>query len=160
MAEGATVEFWGCYVGSTEQTGKAISSAFNADFKALEDELRTTHDTFLRPADKGEAGKAVAGQKGRFVAARSTKEIDDRVAKGNKQLGESFNAWLVTQAKMLEAEGDLPPQPDDAARVAEMRKVFDRSGGNVKRLEIHSTTGSATKSDKKVWAEKWKTIKK
>lgn len=158
MAEGATVEFWGCNVGGTEKTGKAMSQIFNADFKATEDTLRTSYSGFSRQAEKGEKGEEVQGRT--VVTVKSTQEIDDRVAKGNKELGKSFNAWLVAQSKKLEADGDLPAQPDDQARIAEMRQVFDRSGGNIKRLQIESKGKTIEKSDKKVYAEKWKTVKK
>jgi hypothetical protein len=158
MADGATVEFWGCNVGGTEKTGKAMSSIFNADFKAPEDTLRTSYSGFSREAEKGEKGEVVQGRT--VVTVKSTQEIDDRVAKGNKALGSSFNAWLVAQSKKLEADGDLPAQPDDQARIAEMRKTFDRSGGNIKRLQIESKGKTIEKSDKRVYGEKWKTVRK
>ena len=48
---------------------------------------------------------------------------------------------------------------DDAARIAAMREVFDRSGGKIKRLEIHTDKETLHKSDKRKWVRKWKTTK-
>lgn len=159
MAEGATVEFWGCHIGATPKSTAAVSSVFNADVKAIDDTLKTTFDEFARPADKGEEGQTVAGQKGRWVGAKSTAEIDDRVKAGNKNLGKSFDQWLVAQSKALEAEGDLPPQADDKARIAAMRDLFDRSGGRIRRLQIEGAEGKVGKGDKDKWLKKWKTTK-
>jgi hypothetical protein len=161
MAEGATVEFWGCYVGRSETTGKAMSSIFNADFKATDSTLLTSQGKFARLADKGEEGVTVNGQK--VVEVRSTKEIDERVATGTKQgkgVGVAFNRWLVAQAKQMEADGDIPPQPDDATRITTMRSVFDRSGGVIRRIEIHSGDESVRRGDTQKWLKKWKTTKK
>lgn len=159
MADGATVEFWGCYIGANPRSTQAVSDIFGADVKAIDQTLRTTHDSFARPADKGEAGEKVKGQKGAWVEVTSTAEIDDRVKAGNKQLGESFNRWLLAQAGPLEAGGDLPPQPDDKARIAAMRELFDRSGGKIKRLEIKTDKGTTRRSDGKKWLDHWKTTK-
>lgn len=163
VAKGATVEFYGCYVGGTEQTGKAVGTLFGgAGFKAIDATLRTSHDSFARRADKDEDGQEVNTRKGKVkvVEVTSTKEIDDRVAKGDKALGETFDQWLLATAKQMEADGDIPPQPDDAARIKAMREVFDRSGGKVKRLEIHTAKGATLhRSDKKKWLQQWKTTK-
>jgi len=161
MAEGSIVEFWGCYIGGTDKATQAVGQIFGSDVKSLESELQTAHDSFLRQADKGETGDSVKGQQGKWREVPSTKEIDDRVAKGNKALGESFNKWLIAQAKTLEADGDLPPQPDDAARIATMRDLFDRSGGKIKRLQIKTSGGDKVhRGDKKRWLQQWKVKKK
>jgi hypothetical protein len=160
MAEGATVEFWGCYIGGKETSTKAVSEIFGSDVKAIEHTLRTTHDTFARPADKGEKGEELPGRKDRFMTVVSTDEIDSRVKEGNKQLGQSFNSWLVAQAKILEAGGDLPAQPDDAARIATMRELFNRSGGKIKRLQISAGGTTVQRTDKDKWLKQWKTKKK
>lgn len=161
MAEGSTVEFWGCYIGGTDKSTQAVGQIFGSDVKSLESELRTTHDSFMRQADKGETGVKVKGQPGKGREVVSTKEIDDRVAKGNKQLGKTFNNWLVAQAKALEAGGELPPQPDDAARIAAMRDLFDRSGGKIKRLQIKTGSGATVgRGDKQKWMQQWKVKKK
>lgn len=159
MAEGATVEFWGCYVGRSDTTSKAVAAIFNADFKAIDATLRTSSDSFLRPADKGEGGIEVSGHKGKWIEAKSTSEIDERVAQGDKTLGASFNKWLVAKGKQMEADGDLPAQPDDASRITAMREVFDRSRGSIKRLEIESDNKTVHRSDKQKWLRKWKTVK-
>ncbi len=160
MAEGATVEFWGCYIGGADKSTKAVGEIFNADVKATDHTLRTASDSFLRQADYGEKGEAIQGQKGTWMEAKSTTEIDFRVGKGDKKLGESFNKWLVTQSKKLEAGGDLPPQPDDATRIAAMRDLFDRSGGKIKRLQISSGGETVERGDKEKWLKQWKTKKK
>jgi hypothetical protein len=161
MAEGSTVEFWGCYIGAVETSTKAVGQIFQSDVKAIDSTLRTTFDVFHRQADEGEAGEKVAGQPGRWRMATSTQEIDDRVAKGDKQLGASFHKWLVARAKTLEADGDLAPQPDDAARVTAVRDLFDRSGGSIRRLEIETGSGATVhRGDKKKWLRQWKTKKK
>lgn len=159
MAEGATVEFWGCHIGATPKSTSAVSSVFNADVKAIDDTLKTTFDEFARPADKGEEGQKVAGQKGKWVGAKSTAEIDERVKAGNKNLGKSFDQWLVAQSKALEAEGDLPAQADDTARIAAMRDLFDRSGGRIRRLQIEGAEGKVGKGNKEKWLKQWKTTK-
>ena len=162
MADGATVEFWGCNVGRSETTGKAVSNIFGgAEFKSIEDTLRTSSDSFARQADAGEEGQEVNTKKGKVkvVEAKTTKEIDDRVAKGDKALGDSFDKWLVQKAQQAEADGDIPAQPDDAARIKTMRGLFDRSNGKIKRLEIHTDKETLHKGDKKKWLGKWKTTK-
>lgn len=159
MAEGATVEFWGCHIGATPKSTAAVSTVFNADVKAIDDTLKTTFDEFLRPADKGEEGQKVAGQKGSWVGVRSAAEIDDRVKAGNKNLGKTFDQWLVAQSRALEAEGDLPAQADDKARIAAMRDLFDRSGGRIRRLQIEGAGGKVGKGDKEKWLKHWKTTK-
>lgn len=160
MAEGSTVEFWGCYIGGTETSTKSVGQIFNSDVKAIDSTLRTTSDSFLRQADHGETGQKIKGQPGEWIEAISTQEIDFRVKEGNKTLGETFNRWLVTRSKQLEADGDLPPQADDNARIATMRDLFDRSGGKIKRLQIRSGGKNVTRSDKKKWLKQWKTTKK
>lgn len=159
MAEGATVEFWGCHIGATPKSTSAVSTVFNADVKAIDDTLRTTFDEFLRPADKGEKGQMVDGQKGSWVGVKSTAEIDERVKAGNKNLGTSFDQWLVAQSKALEAEGDLPVQADDTARIAALRDLFDRSGGHIRRLQIEGAEGKVGKGEKDKWLQQWKTTK-
>jgi hypothetical protein len=162
MAEGATVEFYGCYVGRSEDTGKAVGKIFgNADFKATDSTLRTSHDSFARRADKGEDGQEVDTKRGKekVVEVKSSKEIDDRVAKGDKSLGDSFDKWLLDKSKQMEADGDLPPQKDDAARLKAMRDVFDRSNGKIKRLEIHTDADESLHRGDKKWMSKWKTTK-
>lgn len=162
MAPDATVEFYGCYVGRSEETGKAVGTIFGgAQFKAIDSTLRTSNDRFARRADKGEDGEEVNTPHGKekIVEVTSSQEIDDRVAKGDKALGNSFNKWLLERARQMEADGDMPPQKDDAARIAAMREVFDRSGGKVKRLEIHTDKETLHKGDKKKWLNKWKTTK-
>lgn len=159
MAKGATVEFWGCHIGATPKSTAAVSTVFNADVKAIDDTLKTTFDEFLRPADKGEDGQKVAGQKGSWVGVRSAAEIDERVKAGNKNLGASFDQWLVAQSMALEAEGDLPVQADDPARIAAMRELFDRSGGRIRRLQIEGAEGKIGKGDKAKWLKQWKTTK-
>ena len=161
MAEGATVEFYGCYVGRSEQTGRAVGTIFGgAEFKAIEQTLRTSSDSFSRPAEKGDTDTYnVPNHKGKFTDVKSSKEVDDRVAKGNKKLGQSFNQWLLSRARQMEADGDMPPQKDDAARIKAMREVFDRSGGKVKRLEIHTEQDETLHRGDKNWLSKWKTVK-
>ena len=159
MAEGSTVEFWGCYIGSTEKSTKAVGDIFGSDVKATDHTLRTTSDAFLRQADHGEKGETIKGQQGQWMEAISTSEIDFRVDKGDKKLGESFNKWLVAKGKQLEADGDLPPQADDTARIAVMRDIFNRSGGKIKRLQINAGGENVHKGDKK-WLQQWKTKKK
>jgi Domain of unknown function (DUF4157) len=160
MAEGSTVEFWGCYVGGRETSTRAVAQIFNSDVKAIDSTLRTTHDSFRRQADHGEKGEDIPGQKGKWITAISTQEIDFRVKEGNKKLGESFNKWLIAQSKKLEANGDVPPQPDDASRITAMRDLFDRSGGKIKQLQISSGGTNIGRSDKKKWLSKWKTTTK
>lgn len=160
MAQGSTVEFWGCYIGNSDTSTKAVGQIFNADVKAIDSTLRTKHDSFLRQADNAETGEDIPGQKGKWMEAKSTQEIDLRVSQGNKQLGESFNKWLVAQSQKLEANGDLPPQPDNAARITAMRDLFDRSGGKIKQLQISSGGADIGRSDKKKWLSQWKTKKK
>lgn len=159
MADGATVEFWGCYIGANSRSTQAVSDIFGSDVKAIDETLRTTHDSFARQADKGESGQKAKGRSGEWVEVSSTAEIDDRVKAGNKNLGESFNRWLLTQAKLLEADGDLPPQPDDKARIAAMRDLFDRSAGKIRRLEIKTGKGTTRRSDGKKWLDHWRTTK-
>ncbi|GAO26888.1 DUF4157 domain-containing protein [Diaphorobacter limosus] len=162
MAPGATVEFYGCYVGRSEETGKAVGTIFGgAQFKAIDSTLRTSNERFARRADKDEDGEEVNTRHGkeRVVEVKSSQEIDDRVAKGDKALGKTFDKWLLDRARQMEADGDLPPQKDDAARIAAMREVFDRSGGKIKRLEIHTDKETLHKSDKRKWVRKWKTTK-
>ncbi len=159
MTEGATVEFWGCHIGATPKSTAAVSTVFNADVKAIDDTLKTTFDEFVRPADKGEEGQKIAGQKGSWVGVKSTAEIDARVKAGNRNLGVSFDQWLVAQSMALEAEGDLPPQADDKARIAAMRDLFDRSGGRIRRLQIEGADGKIGKGNKEKWLKQWKTTK-
>lgn len=151
MAEGATVEFWGCNIGRHAASTTALGDALGADVKAIDSTLATKHDEFVRPADHGE--------KGGTMTVISTSEIDFRVREGNKGLGKSFDAWLMRQAAKLEANGDLPPQKDKAVRLAEMRDLFDRSGGKIKTLVVRSGGTTVEKSNKKVWAQQWKTTK-
>jgi hypothetical protein len=160
MAPDATVEFYGCYIGRSEQSTKAVGQIFGSDVKAVEDTLRTKQEMFTRPADHGEKGDEIPGRKGKWMTVVSTDEIDFRVQKGDKKLGQSFDAWLVAQAKVLEAGGDLPPQPDDRTRIATMRDVFNRSGGKIKRLEISHGGQSVERGDKKKWLDRWKVTKK
>jgi hypothetical protein len=80
------------------------------------------------------------------VRLRTCARIDERSA--------------LARAKTLEADGDLPAQADDAARIAAVRDLFDRSGGKIKRLEIQTDKGATVhRGDKKVWAEEFKTKK-
>lgn len=159
MADGATVEFWGCYIGANQRSTQAVSDIFESDVKAIDETLRTIHDSFLRAADKGETGQKIKGQKGEWVETTSTAEIDERVKAGNKNLGQSFDRWLLAQARTLEAGGDMPPQQNDKARIAAMRDLFDRSGGKIKRLEIKTDKGTTRRSDGKKWLDHWKTTK-
>ncbi len=159
MADGATVEFWGCYVGRSERSTQAVSDIFGADVKAIDQTLRTTHDSFARLAEKDDTGTRIKTKKGDVVEVTSTAEIDERVKAGNKNLGKSFDRWLLTQAQALEAGGDLPPQEDDTARLAAMRALFDRSGGKIKRLEIQTDKGTTRRNDGKKWLDHWKTTK-
>lgn len=158
LAEGATVEFWGCYIGSNQKSTGAVANIFQADVKAPDATLRTVHDSFTRLPDHDEKGEKIPGRKGKWVTAISTDEIDFRVKEGNKTLGASFNRWLLAQAAKLEAAGDLPAQPDDSARITAMRSLFNRSGGKIKRALITSGGRNVERGDKK-FAELWKTKK-
>ena len=155
MAKDSTVEFWGCYVAQSDKTTGAIGDIFGSDVKSTEHELRTASDSFMRPAEKGETGQTFKGQKGQWIEAGSTAEIDARVKRGNKELGKSFNQWLIARSKQLEAGGEIPAQPDDATRIAIMRDMFDRSGGKIRRLQISSGGKNIHRSDKN-WLQQWK----
>jgi hypothetical protein len=113
----------------------------------------------MRPAEKGETGQTFKGQKGQWIEAGSTAEIDARVKRGNKELSKSFNQWLIARSKQLEAGGDIPAQPDDATRIAIMRDMFDRSGGKIRRLQISSGGKNIHRSDKN-WLQQWKVKRK
>lgn len=159
MAQDSTVEFWGCYIAQSDKTATAIGDIFGSDVKSTEHELRTASDSFMRPAEKGETGQTFKGQKGQWIEAGSTAEIDTRVKNGNKELGKSFNQWLIARSKQLEAGGEIPAQADDAARIAAMRDIFDRSGGKIRRLQISSGGKNIHRSDKN-WLQQWKVKKK
>lgn len=154
MAEGATVEFWGCNIARTESSTQSLGKIMGADVKALGGTLATKHDEFVRRADHGEVG-----DKRGLIATVSSSEIDFRVKEGDKGLGKSFDAWLMKQAAVLEANGDLPPQKDKAVRLAEMKQLFDRSSGKIKTAVVRQGNSGIEQRDKKAWAAQWKTVK-
>lgn len=65
-------------------------------------------------------------------------------------LGERFNKWLVAQAKTLEVDGDLPPQPD----------LLGRSGGKINQLQIKTSGDEVHRGDRQKWMQQWKVKKK
>jgi len=150
MDQDATVEFWGCYVGSTQQTGEALSTLFQSEFRSTGGSLHTGFNSFTRPPDKGEKGDQ---------DVTSSAEIDARAGK-NPNLKKGFEKWLLQQYDQLAANGDIAPQPKRADRIKAMREVFDRSKGKIKQLVIEESGGKVTRrSDKSKWAAKWKSVK-
>jgi hypothetical protein len=148
MDQDATVEFLGCYIGSTKQTGEAMSTLFQSEFRSTGGSLHTAYDVFARPPDKGEKGNQ---------DVTSSHEIDTRAAK-NPNLKKGFESWLLKQYAQLVANGDIAPQANRADQIKVMRELFDRSQGRIKQLIIEDPKGNIRPSDKKRWAAKWKTV--
>ena len=147
MDQDATVEFWGCYIGSTKQTGEAMSSLFQSEFKSTGGSLHTAYDVFVRPPDKGEKGNQ---------DVTSSAEIDTRAAK-NPNLKKGFETWLLKQYAQLVKNGDVAPQTSPADQIKVMRELFDRSHGKIKQLIIEDPKGNIRRGDKR-WAAKWKSV--
>jgi Domain of unknown function (DUF4157) len=156
MAEGAEVELWACNVGRSEETTKAVSKALGGEVSATGGTVAVRRSRFARSPSNGETAENADGT----INAVSTSEIDFRVSKGDKALGASFNQWLLAQGAALEANGDIPPEPDKDKQIARMRNLFDRSGGQIKTLvvKVSATTG-VERREKKAWAQQWKKTK-
>lgn len=139
MESGATVEFWGCYVGREVTSQAALSRMFQSEFRSLEGELKTQHDTF-------EAG-------GKTIT--SSAQVDE-AAKRNKHAKPQFEAWLLKKYAQLVADGDIAPQATREDRIKVMRELFDRSGGKIQQLIIQDGRETVRRGDKQNWMGKWR----
>lgn len=148
MTQDSVVEFWGCYVGGTEKTRTAVSTLFGSEFRATDETLHTQFAQFARHPEKGEKGP---------VPVTSSAEVDRRSAK-NPKLKAAFEEWLLNRYTEAVADGDIPPRATRAEQIAEMREVFDRSRGKIRRLVIGEAGNAVGRGDKE-WIRKWKTTK-
>jgi hypothetical protein len=155
MAPSAQIEFWGCNIGAVPAAGEAWSQAFGAEFSATSETFKTGFDEFVRPADKGETGEKVPGHGGTWVRVTSTSEIDSR----SRGLQASFRKWLLTRYAEFVANGDILPIDNKAERLAYMRDLFDRSGGQIRHILIEqkSDQQKIRPGNQKVWLKLWKT---
>jgi hypothetical protein len=155
MAPDAVVEFWGCNLGTVPAAMEAWAGLFGAPFVATTDTFKTGFASYYRPADRGEAGEAVAGARGRWVRVRSTAEIDAR----GRGLQRHFRTWLLRRYAELVRHGDVLPLPTVAEQVRAMRDLFDRSDGDIKHILVtrEADTVDVRPGDTGRWLRLWKT---
>jgi hypothetical protein len=163
MTKDALVEFWGCNIGNVPVAGEAWSRIFNSTFKATSKTFRAGKYEWMRLARKTERGElAKVGQKWfRVVPTRNTKEIDV-LGNGSRR---KFTTWLLRIYVELVANGDILPRQGRDNQVKYMRDLFDRSGGDIKYIEIcDKTSGNCDKPGGKSvrpgnpseWKKLWK----
>ena len=155
MAPGAQVEFWGCNIGAVPKAGEAWSQVFESEFTATSETFKTGFDEFMRPAGRGEAGETVAGHAGSWIKVTNT----DEIAKRSKGLKISFNKWLLARYAEFIANGDILPIDDKTERLAYMRDLFNRSGGQIRHILIEQKSDQShiRPGNQKVWLNLWKT---
>jgi len=113
MAPGAEVQVLGCYLGGYHEAGEAIAQAFGATSRASKGQ------EMVRTLDFVADGK------------RITKAAD--VPKSQQA---KFRTWLLETYALLRDANEAPSLPDDAAKLAYMTELFDRSKGKIRSLYV------------------------
>lgn len=113
MAPGAEVQVLGCYLGRYHEAGEAIAGAFGATSRASKGQ------EMIKTADFVANGK------------RISKAAD--VPKGEQA---RFRTWLLDTYASLRDAGEAPSLSDDAAKLAYMTELFDRSKGKIRSLYV------------------------
>jgi hypothetical protein len=113
MAPGAEVQVLGCYLGGYHEAGEAIAQAFGATSRASKGQ------EMVRTLDFVADGKRIT-----------------RAADVPRTQQAKFRKWLLDTYALLRDANEAPNLPDDAAKLAYMTELFDRSKGKIRSLYV------------------------
>src|SRR5262245_2079221 len=136
LAKDASVELWGCYVGSYDSAGQTYADLFGAPLSATKAEMKIGADEFAVP--KGRAMKR-----------------DDVPKKFQK----NFDDWLVQKYTLLRTTGEAPVLQTRDEQIAHMLQVLEKGGGKIRSRVVQEKGMSyVMRPGEKGEADLWETF--